>query len=72
MIQTPKMWAITNRLDFLEPLLEQDPDNADLQSEIVHLRGKYERMARIERLGLQLIMGGQVSASCTDQGARIS
>lgn len=57
MIKTPKMWGISQRIQFLESLRARARSNDAVEFELQELRFKYRKLDRIERLGLKLVKG---------------
>lgn len=69
MIISPKIFGLTKRIEFLTHLLKADPDDAEVDAELQVLEHKLDKLQRIERLGLRLILGGDENCRQTsDQG----
>lgn len=59
MIVTPKMWAIKQRLDFLEHHCLCDPGDYLAVWERDELRIKYANLTKRGKIGLYIIRGGK-------------
>ncbi len=73
MIETPKMWGIKKRIDFLKQCLKADPGDYMIEFELNELLIAYDKLGRIDRMGLKLVYGGlHPSSSSTDKSRQVS
>jgi hypothetical protein len=57
MIQTPRMWEISQRINSLAYWVKADPNDYMSRFELEELHHEYNKLERIEKLGLKLILG---------------
>lgn len=72
MIMTPRMWGLKKRIDFLKWQVTCDPGDYMAQFELDELMIQYGKLDTIERIGLKVLQGGQLTSSLTGNRAQIS
>lgn len=72
MILTSRMWNIKQRIDFLALRAVRDPGDYLIRFELDELTVKFNRLMRIEKLGLRVLEGGRSSSSSTEEKPQAS
>jgi hypothetical protein len=66
------MYSLAMDIQCLENLCKREPGDYLAEFELGEMKQKYERLERIEKLGLRLIVCSQVNDYSTDSDSQVS